>query len=285
MHAVVDLLRRLLVAVHVDDDRDRAVEAGPEALRQEVVGPAGSLLLRLRALVGRTEADERRRACQRQDQDQHDREHDLRVRGHEAAPAGDRSLLPRLLGVVEPAEEGHLPPVDLVPQLCQHRDQQRVRDRHGREDAERRADAELGDEVEAEEGQAGDRDRDRQAGEEHGAARGGTGLGGGVDRRQPFVQELPEAGDDEQRVVDADTEPDHRHEQRRDRVDVGQAGEDEEQDERGRQRRQREQNRDRHRHEGAEDDDQDDQRRQQAEQLLRFPARSAGTRRRRCTRP
>ena len=136
---------------------------------------------------------------------------------------------------------------------------------HGREHAERRADAELGDEVEAEEGQAADRDRDSQAGEEHGAARGGAGLGGGVDRGQPLMQELSEARDDEQRVVDADTEADHRHEQRRDRVDVGQAGEDEEQDECGRKRRQREQNRNRHRHEGAEDDDQHDQRHQQAE--------------------
>ena len=85
----------------------------------------------------------------------------------------------------------------------------------------------------------------------------------------PVVQELPEAGDDEQRVVDPDAEADHRHEHRRDRVDVGQPGEDEEQDERGRERRQREEDRDHRRDERAEDDEQHDQRRQQAEQLLR----------------
>jgi hypothetical protein len=82
------------------------------------------------------------------------------------------------------------------------------------------------------------------------------------------VQELPEAGDDEERVVDPDAEADHRYEQRRDRVDVGEAGEDEEQEERARERGQRKRDRERRRHEGAEDDDQHDERREQAEQLL-----------------
>ncbi len=44
LHAVVDPLRRVRVAVHVDDDRDRAVEARPEALGEQVVRAAGGLL-------------------------------------------------------------------------------------------------------------------------------------------------------------------------------------------------------------------------------------------------
>jgi hypothetical protein len=83
------------------------------------------------------------------------------------------------------------------------------------------------------------------------------------------VQKLPETGDDEQRVVDADAEADHRHEERRDRVDVGQSGEDEEQEEGGRDRRESERDRHRRRDEGAEDDEQHDERREQAEQFLR----------------
>jgi hypothetical protein len=79
----------------------------------------------------------------------------------------------------------------------------------------------------------------------------------------------PEPRDDEQRVVDPDAEPDHRHEQGRDRVDVGQPGEDEQEDERRRERAQREEDGDQRRDEGPEDDEQDDQRRQEAEQLLR----------------
>ncbi len=83
------------------------------------------------------------------------------------------------------------------------------------------------------------------------------------------MQVLAETRDDEERVVDADTEADHRHEQRRDRVDVGQAGEDEEQQERRHERDDRERERDRRRHERAEHDQQHDERGKQAEELLR----------------
>ena len=166
-------------------------------------------------------------------------------------------------------EERHLQAVDLVPELREHGDEQRVRDEHGREHAERRADSELCDEVEAEEREAGDRDRDGQAGEDRRSARGSARLGRRVARRQPFVEVLPEARDDEERVVDADAEPDHRHEQRRDRVDVGEAGEDEEQEERRHERDDRERDRDRRRDERAEHDQQHDERGEQAEELLR----------------
>ena len=132
-----------------------------------------------------------------------------------------------------------------------------------------------------EEGQAGDRDRDGQAGEERRSTGRRTRLGRGVTRRQALVQELAEARDDEQRVVDPDAETDHRHEQRRDRVDVGEPGEDEEEQERRHERDDRERERDRRRDERAEDDEQHDERREQAEQPPACPARSAGTRRRR----
>ena len=89
------------------------------------------------------------------------------------------------------------------------------------------------------------------------------------DGREPRVQELPEARDDEQRVVDPHAEPDHRDEERRDRVDVGEAREDEEQQERGQQRRECERDRDHPRDERAEDHEQHDQRGEEAEQFLR----------------
>ena len=164
---------------------------------------------------------------------------------------------------------GHLQPVDLVPELREHCDEQRVRDQHGGENAERRADAELRHEVEAEDGEAAHGDRDRQAGEQHRPARRSARLGGGIGRRHAVVQQLTEPRDDEERVVDADTDPDHRDEQRRDRVDVGQSGEEEEQEERCRDGRDGERERNRRRHERAEDDEQHDQGREQAEQLLR----------------
>ncbi len=82
------------------------------------------------------------------------------------------------------------------------------------------------------------------------------------------MQQLAEARDDEQRVVDTDPDSDHRDEQRGDRVDVGQPREDEEEEERGCYRRDGEHDRDRRRHERPEDNEQHDERREQPEQLL-----------------
>ena len=158
--------------------------------------------------------------------------------------------------------------VDPVSELRQRGDEQRVRHQHRRQDAERGADAELRDEVEAEEGEPADRDGDREPGEERRATRGGAGLCGGVRGREPLVQELPEARDDEERVVDPDAEPDHRDEERRDRVDVGEARDDEEQDEGRRDGHYREHDRDRGRYERSEDEQQHDERHEQAEDLL-----------------
>ena len=72
------------------------------------------------------------------------------------------------------------------------------------------------------------------------------------------MQELPEAGDDEERVVDPDADPDHRDQDRGDRVDVRQAGQEEHEQERRRERDDRKRDRNQHRHERAEDDEQDD---------------------------
>ena len=99
-----------------------------------------------------------------------------------AAPSRTRHerLLARRLRVVDRPQERHLQPVDLVAELRQHRDQQRVRDQHGREHAEGAADAELRHEVEAEERETADGDCDGQAREQDGPPRGRTGIGGSL---------------------------------------------------------------------------------------------------------
>jgi hypothetical protein len=155
-----------------------------------------------------------------------------------------------------------------VPELREHRDQERVGDQDRRQHAQGRADAELRDEVEAEEREPSHGDGNRQACEQHGAAGGGASLGGRVDRRHALMQELSEPRDDEERVVDPDADADHRHENRRDRVDVGQPGEDEQEEERGSDRHERQRNRNRSRDERPEDDHEHDERGQEAEQLL-----------------
>ena len=131
-----------------------------------------------------------------------------------------------------------------------------------------RADPELRDEVEAEEREAGDRDRDCQAGEDDRPPRGRARLGRRVARWETLMEVLAEPRDDEERVVDADADPDHRHEDGRDRVDRRQPGEDEEQDERRSDGDERERDRDRGRDERPEDEQQDDERGEEAEQLL-----------------
>ena len=154
--------------------------------------------------------------------------------GHEPAPARDGRLLAARLGIVGRLGERHLQPVDLVPELGEHGQEEGVGNHHRGQNTESAADPELRDEVEAEEREPAHRDRDRQAGEEHRTAGRRARLGRRVLRREAVVQKLSEARDDEERVVDSDAEPDHRDEERRDRVDVGETGEDEEEQERRR---------------------------------------------------
>ena len=68
--------------------------------------------------------------------------------------------------------------------------------------------------------QAEDGDDDGGAGEQHGLAGGGVGGAGGVLDAHAVVEVLAVAGDDEQRVVDADAEADHRAEDQRELGDV-----------------------------------------------------------------
>ena len=243
------------------------MKPGPKPCGEQVVRAPARLLVRLRALVGRPETDEERRRREREDGHDPDREDVARVGGDEAAPAGHERLLTALLGVVDRLDERDLQPVDLVPELGENGQKQRVGDQHRGQNAESAPDPELRDEVEAEEREPAHRDRDGQAGKEHRTAGRRSRLGRRVVRREAVVQKLSEARDDEERVVDADAEPDHRDEDRRDRVDVGETGEDEEEQERRDERREREGDRNDHRHERAEDEDEDDDRREHAEQL------------------
>ena len=81
------------------------------------------------------------------------------------------------------------------------------------------------------------------------------------------MQRLTEAREDEQRVVDAHAEADHRGEDRRDRVEVGEAGSDGEDREAEGHREDREEDRDQRGQQRAEDDQQDDDRHANANQL------------------
>ena len=86
-----------------------------------------------------------------------------------------------------------------------------------------------------------------------------------VARLQPLVEAVAEAGEDEQRVVDADAEPDHRRQLRRELGGVEDVGAERDQAEADAEREQRGDDRQPHRHHRAEGDQQDHDRRQQAD--------------------
>ncbi len=105
-----------------------------------------------------------------------------------------------------------------------------------------------------------DRHDDRAAGEDH---RLSCRCQGSADRfgdRHPLGQVLAVPGDQEERVVDADAEPDHGRQLRRPRRDVDQVGHQLHRGDADDQAEQRHPDRQPHRDEGAERDQQDDHR-------------------------
>ena len=108
-------------------------------------------------------------------------------------------------------------------------------------------------------------DDHRDPGEEHGAAGGVDGGDRRLARLQPFVEAVAEAGEDEERVVDPDAEPDHRRQHRREVGGVEDVGAERDQAEADAEREQRGDDRQAHRDHRAEGEQQDDDRRQQAD--------------------
>ena len=136
------------------------------------------------------------------------------------------------------------------------------------------------DELDADQVHAGERDDHRAAGEEHGLARGRDRLHHRRFRSQAVLQALPVARDDEQRVVDADAEADHRRELRRELGHRQHVGEQADAREGDADAEQRVQDRQAHRQQRAEDDEQDHDGRAEADRLckaeLRLPHEVAG---------
>ena len=111
--------------------------------------------------------------------------------------------------------------VDVAAGEPEQRGQQRERGGDHHRDDDGGGEAELGHVGDPGDGQAADRDDDGAAGEEHGLAGGAVGRPTDSVDVHPGGEVLAVAGEDEQRVVDADAEPDHRRERGRDRADVG----------------------------------------------------------------
>ena len=107
-------------------------------------------------------------------------------------------------------------------------------DNNSAPDADRRGDPHDGEERDLGDPERQQRDRDGGAGEDDGRARGAGGLRCGFVGVQALGEQVPMPGDDEQRVVDPDRQPDHQGQEGCGRGDRGEPGR--EQDERHRHR-------------------------------------------------
>ena len=222
-------------------------------------------LWRLTALIGLAEAHVHDRRCERHQRQRARQGRGHRVAGHAASPAG------RQAGVgsrAPAAHEGHPQPVDPAAEQAQQRGQQCEggHDAHGNN--HRGGKAEQPDRPDARDQQTGDGDHDRRAREQNRRSGGGGRLGGSVDDAPAVTAGFTEAGDDEQRVVDADTQSDHRRQRRRPGGDVGRRREDGDEGLAHHRREQGHADRQQHRDDRTECEEQHDDSDEQADLLL-----------------
>jgi hypothetical protein len=261
----------------VDDvggEQEGAVVAGAELLGDEVVGVAGVGADGLGAEVRERELEVLDRDRERADADDHQQDRQRRDLGDQAHPGAAEAAVraPGGIGLGEhPAVLGHEPTGAAGAQPLPEDPHDRREHRQGHDDGEGDGrgggDAHHGEEGDAGDEQAHERDDHGEAGEDHGAARGREGL---PDRLLDVVaacELVAVAGEDEQGVVDADGEAEHRAERRGDRGDLEPRREGDEREHRHADAHDRGDDRDHGGHQGAEDDREDDQRRDDAEHL------------------
>ncbi len=196
----------------VGDDGERAVEAGAEALFEEVVGAAAVGRGWVVAVVAEAEVHGKHRDGHEQKPDRGGDEVEQRPSLNSAAEAIPAAFHVDAFGGVK---EGHTQAVDALPgerKKCGH---QRQGDEHGGADDNRASSAHRRHEGQAHGEQPEEGYRDDDAGEDDGTARGQDGGHDGLFHALAGVQPFAEARHDEEAVVDADADPDHRGELRR----------------------------------------------------------------------
>ncbi len=188
----------------VDDDHERTVDAGAEAVGEPVVGVAGRGADGVVAGVGHGEphAESRQREGDEHAASDH-READ-RATAHGRTPARAHGRLVRAPATAD---------VQLVDAGADEREQRREqRDRRGDcdRDGGRSAPREPGEEAEPHEQQAEQRDHHGDSCEDDRTAGGAHRFVDRVEHARTSRERSPVARDDEQRVVDADADADHR---------------------------------------------------------------------------
>ena len=127
-------------------------------------------------------------------------------------PADPQSLVDRL---VDTPDHGHPEPVDRSAAEGQQRGDQGDRTEHHHQDHDPRGHPQPEHERHAGDDQSENADHDGAACEHDRLAAGASRHGDGVLLPPVVPEHLPISGDDEERVVDADADPDHRAERQR----------------------------------------------------------------------
>lgn len=195
-------------------DREQGtVEAGAEALGQQVVGPAAGGRCRVVARIGETEAHAEGRGGQGREGHDGGRQGGQRVPLHGGgqpppAPALFPALGLRLGGAREYVS------LDAVAEEREEGGQQGQRGGHGDQNGQRYGNGHPLEGTKAQGDQAEQGDDDGAPDEEDRTARGVQGGSGGGLPVRAVGELVPVAVEDQQRVVDADTEADQHHDRR-----------------------------------------------------------------------
>ena len=242
----------------VDDDEQRGVGSDAEAVGEQVEGDAWRRSFGSVAGVGPPGAQAERGDGEHEEERDPDRESRPRPAGDGSCPPG----APRRGGVgVDFGSDLHergAEPVDVGADQAEHGGQEGDGDEHGDRDGDRDRDAHAGDQRDADQGEAEHRDHDGDAGEDDRAARGVDGQADGLCGFEAVGEVLSVAGDDEQGVVDADRDPDHRRHGRGDGDDVHAGGEEPDEEQSDADTEDRAEQRGDHGDDGAERHEQDD---------------------------
>ncbi len=251
------------------DHLERSVEPGPEALGERVVGLPGGHGGVVVALVHRAEPQRQQRDRERGHQHDGHQGDQTRAAFDGGGPARDETAR-RLRLRAGRRELAALPTAEHpVAEQSEQRGQQGDGGEHAEHHGQRGADDDTVQEAQVRHQHADERDAHRAAREQHRAAGGVQGGDRGVLRVGAAQDAAPVPGDDEQGVVDADTETDQRGQQGGDLGDGGGVAEQLDGEHPGADTEDRHHERQQHREEGSERREQHDGGRQDADQFGR----------------
>jgi len=234
--------------------QERPVRAGAEPGADELVRITRGRSDLIVARIGEAEAQSEGRSSEG---DQHDRPEDRGRPGsslNEVAPAAGQRLA--ACGR-NPPEAGNAQAVDAVAGEGQQRRQQRDRSRHGDEDGETDRDGDAVEEGHAQQEQAEERDDDRRPGDEDAAPGRADGLDDGRAWIAARGEGGAEAGQDQERIVDPDADPDDSGNCGGEAGDVDERGEDADQQNREPEPEERDRDQQPDRHDRSEGDEED----------------------------